>query len=289
MHSYVVITPARNEERHMAGILRSMEAQTLRPLRWVIVNDGSTDATGRLIDEAAARHDWITAVHRADRGFRKSGEGVMEAFYAGYDHVAGLSWDFLVKFDTDLTFPERYFEDCFHKFDADPKLGIGGGTICSEQAGVLVREAEGDPVFHVRGATKIYRRACWEAIGGLIRATGWDTMDEVKANMVGWTTLTFPDIRLAHHRFTGRADGNWRNWFKNGRANYIVGYHPLFMLLKCCKRLLDRPVFVQSLGLFAGFFSSYLGRVARVEDRELIRYLRDQQMRRLLGRQSIWR
>jgi hypothetical protein len=153
---------------------------------------------------------------------------------------------------------------------------------------VLEEESKGDPLFHVRGATKIYRRECWEQIGGLIRAPGWDTVDEVKANMLGWKTYTFPGLTLTHHRFTGNADGAWKNWVKNGLANYITGYHPVFMMLKCGKRLFAKPYGVAGLGLFWGYVSGYTRRVQRIEDKDVIAYLRRQQMNRLLLQESLW-
>jgi poly-beta-1,6-N-acetyl-D-glucosamine synthase len=286
--SYAIVTPARNEAQHLQKTIDSVRAQTLRPLRWSIVNDGSTDDTGRLIDAAAKQQSWIRAVHRADRGFRKSGGGVIEAFYDGYRALGQTDWDYLVKFDADLSFEPDYFERCLNKFSEDPQLGIGGGMISHEVEGRLVSESPGDPPFHVRGATKIYRRACWQAIGGLIPASGWDTVDELKANMLGYTTLTFRDIPLRHHRFAGTADGEWKNWAKNGLANYVAGYHPLFMLLKCLKRSFRRPVFVGAAGLFWGFCRGYLRRETQVPDPELIRYVRRQQLNKLVFKPSLW-
>lgn len=286
--NYLVITPARNEQEHIGHTIRSMAAQTHRPFRWVIVNDGSTDETARLIDAAAREHAWITPVHRQNRGFRKQGGGVIETFYDGYQLIESAPWDFLVKFDADLSFEPDYFERCLEKFSEDPKLGIGGGMISHEVEGRLVCESPGDPAFHVRGATKIYRRVCWEAIGGLIQAPGWDTIDELKANMLGWTTITFRDIPLRHHRFTGSADGAWKNYVKFGLSNYIAGYHPLFMLLKCLKRSFCRPVFVGAAGLFWGFCRGYLKREQQVADPELIRYVRRQQLNKLIFKPSLW-
>ena len=186
---YVVITPARNESDNLGHTIRSMVSQTWLPVRWIIVNDGSTDDTDKLIDAAARKYPWIHAVHRADRGFRKQGGGVIDTFYDGLDRIEPGSWDFLVKFDADLSFESNFFELCLIKFTKDPKLGIGGGMICHNANGNLVCESPGDPAFHVRGATKIYRKECWVAIGGLQRAPGWDTIDELKANMMGWVTL----------------------------------------------------------------------------------------------------
>jgi poly-beta-1,6-N-acetyl-D-glucosamine synthase len=285
---YVIITPVRNEEAHLRGTIDSVAAQTIRPGRWVIVDDGSSDQTGMIADRAAREHSWVRVVHRPDRGFRRSGGGVIEAFYSGYHLAASEPWDYLVKLDGDLSFAPDYFENCFQKFERDPALGIGGGSVCVAWEGTLRVESEGDPPFHVRGATKIYRRACWEAIGGLLRETGWDTLDLMKANMLGWKTRTFEELRLVHHRPTGAADGSWKNWYKNGRANYIVGYHPAFMFLKCVKRIAEKPVVTAALALGAGFLSGYIQRVPRVNELELVRYIRRQQINRLFFRESIW-
>jgi hypothetical protein len=115
-------------------------------------------------------------------------------------------------------------------------------------------------------------------------------MDELKANMLGWETYTFPEIRLIHHRESGSADGPWRNWFKNGRANYIVGYHPLFMLGKCVKRAFKQPYVVASLALGCGFVTGYFSRPQqRVTDRNAVRYLRSEQLRALLGKKCLWK
>jgi biofilm PGA synthesis N-glycosyltransferase PgaC len=287
---YVIITPVRNEEVFLEKTITSVAAQTIRPAEWMIVNDGSKDRTGEIAAAAAAQYDWIRILQRADRGFRKPGGGVMEAFHDGHRQLQTRDWDFLVKLDGDLTFAPDYFEMCFRHFKTNPQLGIGGGLICNEIAGRRVLDSKEDPKFHVRGATKIYRRACWEAIGGLIQTTGWDTLDELKANMLGWKTYTFPELPLIHHRETGGADGRWRNWFKNGRANYIVGYHPLFMLGKCVKRTFRRPYGLASLALGCGFATGYFSREQqRIADRDVIRYLRGEQRRALLGKKCLWK
>jgi biofilm PGA synthesis N-glycosyltransferase PgaC len=283
---YVIVTPARDEEAHLEGTIRSMAAQTVLPLQWVIVNDGSRDATGKILDRLAAEYPWITPVHRADRGFRKSGGGVVEAFNEGYKALRDEPWDYIVKLDGDLSFAPDYFEQCFRKFEADAKLGIGGGMICHMINGVKVIEEV--PAFHVRGATKIYRAKCWEDIGGFWPAPGWDTMDEVKASRLGWVTRSFPDLELIHHRFTGAADGTWGNLVKNGRANYICGYHPLFMISKCLVRLARKPYLVGSVALMYGFLSGYIKKIPQVSEPETIAYLRQQQMNRLMGRATIW-
>ncbi len=284
---YLVITPVRNEEAYLKFTIDSMLAQTIRPAEWVIVDDGSTDKTGQIIDEYAQQFPWIRAVHREDRGFRKAGGGVVDAFNDGYRAATCRDWEFIVKLDGDLTLQPEYFEKCLLNFRTDSRLGVGGGVICNIIDGV--KEIEKCPIFHVRGATKIYRRECWDAIGGFWPAAGWDTMDEVKASMLGWTSRSFPNLHILHHRLTGSAEGIWKGLVKNGRANYICGYHPLFMLVKCLVHLIRKPYIVGSLGLFHGFISGYLQRIPQVDDPTTIGYLRREQIKRLLGKETIWR
>jgi biofilm PGA synthesis N-glycosyltransferase PgaC len=285
---YIVITPARNEQDNINHTIHSMVGQSLRPSRWFIVDDGSSDATAELIDAAAREHAWIVPVHRPDRGFRQQGGGVVQAFYAAYKLIGDEPWDFLVKFDADLSFDADYFTRCLAKFEFDPMLGIGGGMISHPVNGSLVCESPSDPAFHVRGATKIYRRACWTAIGGLLQAPGWDTIDELKANMLGWKSYSFKDIPIQHHRYTGTVDGTWKNYVKFGLANYIAGYHPIFMGFKCLKRCFQKPYIIGMIGLGWGFSQGYLKQVAQVDDPALIRYVRQQQLNKLKGMPSLW-
>jgi biofilm PGA synthesis N-glycosyltransferase PgaC len=287
MPKYIIITPARDEEAYIHKTILAVVQQTTRPEQWIIVDDGSRDRTGAIIDGYAAAHPWIKPVHRSNRGFRQAGGGVIDAFNQGYEQIESLDWDFIVKLDADLSFAPDYFERCFTEFEKDESLGIGGGSIYHEQDGTL--KLEPNPMFHVRGATKIYKRECWVKLGGLLRAPGWDTVDEVKANMLGWTTRSFPHLQVSHYRFTGAADGEWKDSVKNGRANYIAGYHPVFMLVKCVRRVAAKPYLTGAMGLLWGFLSGYFARAARVEDPELIRYTRTQQMRRVLFLGSIWK
>jgi len=284
---YVVITPVRDEEEHIEATIEAVAGQTIQPAEWVIVNDGSSDRTGEIIDRYVAKFSWISVVHRSNRGFRKSGGGVVEAFYDGYNALHYNDWNFVVKLDGDLSLSAVYFEKCFEHFERDPKLGVGGGEIYHELGGV--QKLEANPKFHVRGATKIYRRACWEAIGGLLRAPGWDSIDEVKANMLGWNSYSFPELQVVHHRFTGTADGVLRDRVKHGMACYISGYHPLFVVASCFYRLVQQPYIVGSAAICYGFLKGYFTRMPRVDDAPLIKYLRTQQLRRLCGLETIWK
>jgi len=284
---YVVITPVRDEEKHLQDTIESVCRQTVTPEEWVIVDDGSKDRTGQIADQYAAKNPWIHVVHRKNRGFRKSGGGVVEAFYDGFNTLRSNDWDFIVKLDGDLGFPADYFEKCFAHFALDPKLGIGGGEIVHDIAGTM--KVEENPRFHVRGATKIYRRECWDAIEGLWPATGWDTIDEVKANMLGWKTYAFTELQLHHHRITGTEDGLFRDRVKHGVACYVSGYHPLFVTASCLRRLTKKPLVIGSVGMMYGFLKSHFTRPPRLKDRSYFAYIRGQQLRRLCGMETIWR
>lgn len=284
---YVIVSPVRDEEQYIERTIDSVLRQTIRPTEWIIVDDGSRDKTGKIIDDYAGKYSWIKAVHRTDRGNRVPGTGVMEAFYDGYHLLGSADWDFIVKLDGDVGLESDYFQRCFERFKQDPKLGLCGGVMYCPHKGEL--KLESNPVFHVRGPIKLYRRACWEAIGGLIKAPGWDTVDEVQANRLGWRSRSFSDLRVIHYRPTGAAQGAWRDGVKMGRCAYVTGYHPLFMMIKCLKRTLQKPYFIVAIAHGYGFMTGYLKRIPQVKDRALIRYVRDQQIRRLFLRDSIWK
>jgi poly-beta-1,6-N-acetyl-D-glucosamine synthase len=284
---YVVVTPVRDEETYLPRTIESMAAQTILPQEWIIVNDGSKDNTGKIIDEAAARYPWIRAVHRSDRGFRKWGAGIIEAFYDGFNALTCKDWDFMSKLDGDLSFEPTYFQDTFERFAATPKIGIGGGVLYYYANGERVLERH--PVFHVRGGVKIYRRACWHALGGLWVGPGSDLIDETKANMLGWITRSFTDVHMIHHRPTGESYGRWGGSVKDGKIDYVTGYHPLFLAAKWTSRLARRPYVIGALGLAYGYFWAVFHRLPQVDDPQLIHYLRRQQLAKLFGRETIWK
>ena len=287
--SYVVITPVRDEEEHIQSTIESMVRQTVLPKEWVIVDDGSKDGTGKIIDEYASRYPWITG--RPPQRTAASERPAAVWWMRSMTDIGALTLpairDFIVKFDGDLTFEADYFEKCFVEFNRDPKLGVGGGSdlLCHRWQ----KEIRGSPRIPCQGRHQNLSEDCWDSIGGLLAAPGWDTMDEVKANSLGWSTRSFPHLHLIHQRDTGAVDGLWPTLVKYGRANYICGYHPLFMIAKAGVRLAKKPYLIGSIGLMYGFISGYVRRVPRVNDQAAIAYLRRQQICRLLGRETIWR
>lgn len=283
---YVVITPVRNEAAFISRTIASMIAQTVRPAQWVIVDDGSTDNTADTVRAQIVEHPWIRLVQRPDRGFRQRGAGVIEAFNEGYAALTMTNYQFIVKLDGDLSFAPDYFERLLALFATQPRLGIAGGN-CYIQDGNAWKPEGADPT-HVRGATKMYRRACFEDIGGLVAHLGWDGVDEWRARTYGWQVQGFLDIPLYHHRATGSASGFIiKGSIEHGRAAYYMGYHPLFMLARGVRRMVDRPFVLRGLGLLWGYFGDCLHRRERVDDSVMIRFLRQNQLSRL-GLARIW-
>jgi glycosyltransferase involved in cell wall biosynthesis len=287
MPKYAIVSPVRDEEEFIDKTFTSVINQTIRPTEWIIVDDGSRDGTRSIIDKYAERHLWVVAVHRADRGQRIPGTGVMEAFFDGYERLQSPDWDFLVKLDGDVVLPPDYFQRCFQRFHEDPTLGICGGRMYCTSGGRLAMEPH--PAFHVRGPIKLYRRACWFDIGGLIKGPGWDTVDEIRANLLGWKTRTFSDLAVIHCRPTGNVQGFWRDSVKMGRCDYVSRYHPAFMIVKLLKRIWKWPYLLCALAHGYGFLSGYFRKLPRVDDPAFIRYIRKQQIRRLFFLDSIWK
>ena len=264
-----------------------MVSQTIRPEEWVIVDDGSKDGTVGIVEKYRERYDWIKVICRNDRGYAEPGRGVMEAFYTGYDHRTCEDFDFIVKLDGDLGFGRDYFESLFRKFSEDPKLGIAGGVCYVARNGHLVIEKH--PEFHVRGTIKVYRRECWNQIGGLVKHLGWDTMDEIEAQYRGWETKSFKNLKILHHKLTGCNTGAFKWAIKSGKSDYYCGYHPLFVLVKGIKRIFKKSLFDRWFGILLGYFSSCLKKEEQYGDRKIIEYLRKEQVKRMLFRKSIWK
>ncbi len=286
-NKYVVISPVRDEERFIDKTIRSVISQTVLPVAYIIVDDGSSDKTGEIIDSFARQYPWIIALHRKDRGFRNSAGGEVQAFYFGFEHANDMTWDYIVKLDGDLSFEKDYFEQCMNFFDKDPKLGLASGVIYNLENGVL--NLERTPRFHVRGAAKMYKKKLWDEMGGMYAINGWDTLDEVKANMLGFSTRNFPELKIVQHRATGMEVGIWKNAIKNGVGSYISGYHPLYLASKIIKRSFRWPFFIESLGLLYGYCKAIVSRKQRVNDPQLVKYLRKQQLNRLFLKPTIWK
>ncbi len=274
---YVVVSPCRDEAKYIRRTLDSVAAQTIRPALWVVVDDGSTDDTPRILDEYAGRLPWLRVVRRADRGQRSMGGGVMEAFYRGLETVDLDEFDYVCKLDTDLDLPPRYFETLIRRMEAEPRLGSSSGKpwFHHPETGVLTPERIGDEMSV--GASKFYRTTCFREIGGFVRHLIWDGIDCHRARMHGWIaeSVGSEDLRFLHLRPMGSSHGSiWNGRVREGRAQWILGSWPPFLLASVASRLFKYPVAIGSVAMLWGYLSSAAKRFPRYEDPEFRRFLR---------------
>jgi poly-beta-1,6-N-acetyl-D-glucosamine synthase len=284
-YKYAIATPVKNEEAFLGRTIASVVSQKIRPQKWVIVNDASTDRTGELIRTAAAEHPWIVHIERVDdhQPRKPGGESVVAV---GIRHLNIEDFDFFVRMDGDISFDSDYFARIFEFFEKDPKLGIASG-VCYVPDGDRLKE-EQHPRFHTRGPIKTYRVPCFQEIGGLETGLGFDTVDEITAHMHGWKTYSFPELKVIHHRKTQTARGPLRGMLNLGRASYYLGYHPLYLTLRVVKHLTQPPYVLGGLYMLAGYLNGYRKKQDR-KDQEFIKYLRKQQINKLTGRSTIWK
>ncbi|MCH7909808.1 MAG: glycosyltransferase [Candidatus Hydrogenedentes bacterium] len=279
---YVLIVPTRDEEAFLQQSLDCFAGQTILPAECVIVDDGSSDRTGAIADEAAARYPWVHVVHRDDRGERKLGGGVIEAFYAGYDALETTDYTYICKIDGDVTFPEAYFENLIEKFEADPKLGGASGKTWNPVDGGLKEERLNDEM--VAGQMNFWRRACWEQVGGYVREVMWDGIVFHRAHMFGWETHSFRDepLRIIHHRLMGSSHRSvYHGRLRWGRGQWFMGTHPLYILASGVYRTRERPYAVGGLLIVAGFFGAMFRGAPRYDDLVFRAHLRRWQLGRL--------
>lgn len=280
--SYVLITPARNEGQFIELTLKSVIAQTVRPIKWVIVNDGSTDDTEAIIRNYTTNHPWIELVCMPERS-QRSFAGKVLAFHAGYARVANLKFDVLASLDGDISFDPDYFSFLLGKLAADPALGLAG-TPFQE----LSRESYDYrfvSIEHVSGACQVFRRECFEAIGGYkpLKVGGIDHFAVITARMKGWKTRTFTDKVCLHHRQMGTARrGALAARFRYGVKDYAFGNHPLWEVFRAGYQMTRKPYVVGGLGLLTGYVWAMSKGFERPLSLEAVRFQRREQMQRLM-------
>jgi poly-beta-1,6-N-acetyl-D-glucosamine synthase len=280
---YVLISPCRNEAAYMRQTLDSVIGQSIRPAKWVIVDDGSTDETPRILAQYRAKHDWIDVVTRSDRGRRAVGPGVVEAFYAGYKTIEPDEYDYLCKLDLDLRLPPRYFEILMERMEANPRLAACSGKLYIEENGALVHEGQGEEA--AIGASKFYRMSCFREIGGFVREVMWDGIDGHRCRMKGWVacSLDDPELRFVHLRPMGSSQQSiYAGRMRHGYGQYFMGTGLAYMIASAIYRIREKPYVIGSLAMLWGWIKSAVQRKPRYEDAEFRRFLRSYQRRALL-------
>jgi len=280
---YVLISPCRNEAEYMRQTLDTVIAQTVRPTRWVIVDDGSTDDTPRVLAQYQAKYDWITIVTRKDRGRRAVGPGVIEAFYEGYESIDPDDYDYLCKLDLDLNLPPRYFEILMQRMEANKLIATCSGKAYVRQGSELVAENHGDETS--LGMTKFYRVDRFKAIGGFVREVMWDGIDCHRCRMMGWVACSWdePELRFVHLRPMGSSQtGILTGRMRHGFGQYFMGSGFLYMLASAVNRIGEKPALIGSSMMLWGWIKAALQRKPRYDDEAFRRFVRHYQWRSLL-------
>jgi len=287
---YVLITPAYNESEFIEETMKSVVAQTLSPMKWVIVDDGSSDTTAEIVRQYEKHYDYIECVrcsHQPDRSYYGSN---VYAIHEGYHRVEDLTYDYVAILDADMILCPNYYEEIFKRFEMNQDLGIATGTYL-EEIDHRLTEALIDR-HSTPKALQVFRRACYDQIGGYIpcKNGGEDSCAEVMARMYGWQTWSFRDIQTIHQRPVGaRGDRSILHaQFRQGLADYCLAAHPMFMLFKCLRRcLIEKPYVGSGLARFTGFIYGYLTREQRLIPDSVRRYLRQEQVKRMLAHVGI--
>ncbi len=282
---YVIVTPAFNEGEYIEANIKSVAAQTILPLAWVIVDDGSTDATASIIHSYTKVHPWIRYVRREkESGQTYYGSSVYAILY-GLTCLQDEVYDYLAVLDADITLCSDYYEQIFQKFRRHPELGIATGVYWerhNDQWTEVMIDRQSTPK-----AMQVFRKRCYEACDGYIPMMygGEDAAIEVTARQRHWQTWSFQDISVKHHRPVGTGGGakRLRARFNSGLTDYAIGMHPLFVLLKCFRRCFrESPLVISGILRLCGYVFGALTKVSRQLPLETRRYLRKEQVLRML-------
>jgi poly-beta-1,6-N-acetyl-D-glucosamine synthase len=276
--SYVLISPCRDEALYMRQTLDSVVAQSIRPTKWIIVDDGSTDLSSQILADYATRYDWIQVVTRRDRGKRSVGPGVIEAFYAGYESINPDEYEFLCKLDLDLRLAPRYFEMLIERMTENPRIATCSGKAYIETNGNLISEKHGDETS--LGMTKFYRTSCFKAIGGFVHEVMWDGIDCHRCRMLGWIACSWdePGLRFVHLRPEGSSQKNiYTGRMRHGYGQYFMGTGLLYMVASTIYRMNEKPYVLGGLATLLGWIKSALQGKSRYEDLAFRKFLRQYQ------------
>lgn len=279
--SYALATAAYNEEKLIGKVIQSIVEQTVKPEKWVIVNDGSTDRTAEIVKSYADKFPFIE-MYTITEEHPRDLTAQVHAINKGFSRLKELPCEFVGNLDADVTLEPTYFETLLARFEKDPRLGLAGGFIYEEREGEF-QSRKSNVTSSVAHAVQLFRRECLEELGGY-RPFSWAGADwyaEVSLRMKGWNVHSIPDLRAFHHRPTGKGFGLYKYAYRGGKMDFYMGTHPLFEIVKMTRRLLDKPYVIAAAVRFSGFLSGYWKREPRQVPREFMAYLRKEQMDRL--------
>jgi biofilm PGA synthesis N-glycosyltransferase PgaC len=278
--TYILITPARNEAQFIGLTLQTMTRQNYRPLKWIIVSDGSIDGTDDIVRKYTADNPWIELLRMPERAERHFA-GKVHAFNAGYARAKELNPDVIGNLDADVSIEPDHFQYLLGKFAENPEIGVGGSPF---REGSLQYDYRFSNIENVWGGCQLFRRQCFEAIGGYtpVKGGGIDHIAVVSARMKGWQTRTFTDRVCIHHRAMNTAgQGVLKARFKLGAKDYSFGNHPLWELFRTVYQMRNPPFVLGGLALGAGYFWSMVRRAEVSVSRDLVDFTHREQLRRL--------
>ncbi|AKB38027.1 hypothetical protein MSSAC_3437 [Methanosarcina siciliae C2J] len=299
--NYAIVTPCKNEEWNLPNLIKSVLAQTIRPVLWVIVDDGSTDKSGEILDQLGKEHDWIKVIHLKEEK-EYLGAHISYVYNSGFEYIknysdkSSLQWEYIGILDSDAIAEPEYFEKLIKKFEINPKLGIASGSTCENTENIIhILEDENskfdvmNPEFWVTypfslkdervrldlpmGSARLWEKKCFEETGGCFDNINMpDAISNVKAKIKGWETARFPEIKLIE-RSGLSARGSWYGYIDRGRANYVVKLPPYIVLLKALNYSFKKPYYL-GIAYLWGYFESLISRKDQVKDEGVIRYYR---------------
>lgn len=288
--TYVLITPAKNEEANIEKTILSVISQTILPMKWLIVNDGSTDRTADIVLKysSKSKYSFIQLVN-LQQGNERSFVSKIRAFNTGYEKLKEVDYEFIGNLDADISFDPYYYENIIKKFDAYQNLGIIGGVVYD-----IINSKFDTSRLHslddVAGGVLVFRRKCYEEINGyrLLPWGGEDFVAETMARQHGWKVRAFPDIIAYHNKATGSAIArNYLNLrFFEGLRDYSLGYHPLFFLVKCLSRIFHKPFLIGGLIGEFGYLWAKLRYSKRSLSTDFVKFVRQEQLIKLKSRLS---
>lgn len=279
--SYIIITPAYNEEQHIEKTINSVLLQTVAPMRWMIVSDGSTDNTDAIINQYSSKNSWIEFLRLPEHKNRNFASKA-NCFNAAFEMVKNLEYDIIGNLDADISFESDYFGFLLNKFNENPKLGVAGTPFIEDSKQYYNYNFTN--IEHVSGACQLFRKQCFEEIGGYepIKSGGIDWVAVTTARMKGWKTQTFTEKNCIHHRQIGTGNNNaLKMKFRYGQKDYLFGGHPLWQLFRSIYQMKSRPYIIGGLLIFWGYAWSALLREKRTISKELMRFNRSEQVERL--------
>lgn len=276
--NYYIVIPAHNEEAFIALTLQSLLSQSVLPKKIVVVNDNSTDKTADIVTAFAKENPFITLVNKTSEAIHLPGSKVIQAFHKGFETL-DENYDVIVKLDADLILPNNYFETVLNIFKKDATIGMAGGFAYIEKNGQWILENLTDK-DHIRGAFKAYRKACFQQIGNLKPAMGWDTVDELLSKYYGWKVVTDASLIVKHLKPTG-ANYNKTARYKQGEAFYTLGYGFLITSIASAKLAMMKKKPLLFLDYIKGFVKAKSAKTPLLVTEEQAKYIRKYRLQKM--------